>query len=67
MRECTCTDCRDGEHENYDDDIDFVIVRDPDAKGGGFVKKGYMCASHIEMYESDGFEVKSVQSVRKMI
>jgi hypothetical protein len=51
-----CADCRDGEHENYDDYVRFVVVRDPDSKRG-FFKRAYMCSQHRYMYESDGYKV----------
>jgi len=53
-----CSDCRDGEHENYDDDVQFVEIRDPD--GSGFVKRANLCGEHREMYHSDGYYVRTV-------
>jgi hypothetical protein len=50
-----CADCRDGEHDNYDDDVHLVFVRDPDTQK--MVKRVYMCEQHRDMYESDGYEV----------
>lgn len=48
-----CCDCRDGEHDNYDDDVKLTIVREPDEKG--FLKRGYLCENHRVMYEDDGY------------
>ena len=54
-----CADCRDGEHDNYDDDTIFVVVRDPNKEGRGkIIKRSYMCAHHREIYLDDGYEVK---------
>ena len=50
-----CADCRDGEHDNIDEYVELVYVRDPDTKK--IVKRSYMCDSHQEMYLSDGYEV----------
>lgn len=57
--ESRCADCRDGEHENYDDNIQLVIVRDPD-QPRGFVKRAYMCKTHREQYLDDGYTLKRV-------
>jgi len=51
-----CADCRDGEHENYDDDIQLVVVRDPDNRGR-YVKRAWLCKLHRSIYENDGYEV----------
>ncbi|KKL27015.1 hypothetical protein LCGC14_2389410 [marine sediment metagenome] len=51
-----CADCRDGEHDNYDNNIELVYVRDPDTKK--MIKRSYMCENHQEMYLSDGYEIK---------
>jgi hypothetical protein len=51
-----CADCRDGEHENYDDDVKLVMVKAPDERQ--FLKRAYMCGEHRDMYEGDGYEVK---------
>ena len=52
-----CADCRDGEHENYDDDVKLVMVKDPDERQ--FLKRAYLCGEHREMYAMEGCEVKS--------
>ncbi len=49
----SCSDCSDGEHDNYDDDIEFVCVRD---ENGQFVKRAYMCSQHRQMYREDGYD-----------
>jgi hypothetical protein len=51
-----CADCRDGEHENYDDNVLLVTVRDPD-KPGPWLKRANLCESHRVMYSDDGYEV----------
>jgi hypothetical protein len=56
-----CADCRDGEHDNYDDNVKLVYVKDPD--NGKMVKRSYMCASHRDMYNDDGYIVKCIGNV----
>ena len=51
-----CADCRDGEHDNIDDNVMLVFVRDPDTKK--MVRRCYMCGEHRLMYRMDGYEVK---------
>jgi hypothetical protein len=55
MKKLTCSDCRDGEHDNYDEDIHLVIVREPD--NGKMLKRAYLCGEHISMYLDDGYKV----------
>ena len=52
-----CADCRDGEHENYDDDVMLVVVRDPETKNT--VKRANLCNEHRGAYLDDGYEVKA--------
>ena len=54
-----CADCRDGEHENYDNDVRLVYVKDPDTNK--MVKRSYMCDLHRRMYEDDGYLVKIIK------
>lgn len=54
-----CADCRDGEHENMDDIIQLVYVKNPDT--GKLVKRSYMCANHRQMYREDGYTVKKLK------
>ena len=51
-----CCDCRDGEHENIDDDVQLVIIRDPETNK--MLKRGYVCREHRRMYDLDGYEIK---------
>lgn len=51
-----CFECWNGEHEDYDDNIKFVVVYDPDSNK--MYQKGYICQSHIEKYLQDGYIVK---------
>ncbi len=51
-----CTDCRDGEHDNYDNNVKLVTVRE--IGQGSFLKRGYICKSHRNMYTEDGYTVK---------
>ena len=48
-----CCECRAGEHDNYDNDVQFVVVRDPDIKG--FTLRGYLCGEHRTAFEDDGY------------
>jgi hypothetical protein len=50
-----CADCRNGEHENYDDNIVLTIVRDPDTKK--IIRRAYMCSQHRILWNDDGYEV----------
>ena len=50
-----CADCRNGEHENYDENIRLVTLRNPDTKK--LFKRAYLCKEHRDMYAGDGFEV----------
>lgn len=50
-----CCDCQDGEHDNYDDDVKSVVIRDPDTNQ--VEKRGFVCWHHRAMYEMDGYEV----------
>lgn len=56
IRGKTCCDCRDGEHENYDNDIILVFIQDPDT--GKMIKRGYVCQEHRIMYRDNGYRVK---------
>ena len=51
-----CADCRDGEHEDYDLDVELVIVKEEGS--GRWIKRAWLCKDHRDMYEGDGFEVK---------
>jgi hypothetical protein len=55
MENKQCADCRDGDHENYDDDVVLVFVRDPETKK--LHKRSYMCHEHRCAYRDDGYEV----------
>lgn len=50
-----CTACRDGEHDNYDDNVMFVKVINPDTNL--IIQTAYLCESHRECYLDDGFEI----------
>lgn len=50
-----CKDCRDGEHENLDDDVRLVIVIDPDTHK--IYRRSYMCDNHRQMHLDDGYEL----------
>ncbi len=54
-----CADCRDGEHENYDDNVVLVYVRDPETHK--IRKRAYICKAHQEMYADDGYMIQHLQ------
>ena len=51
----TCADCRNGEHDNYDEDVRLVVIRDPETQK--LVKRAYLCDHHRQCYMEDGYEV----------
>ena len=51
-----CKECRDGEHENYDDDVRLVMVRDPNTRGK--VMRAFLCGEHRDAREDDGYLVE---------
>lgn len=51
-----CADCRDGEHDNIDDDVSLARVIDPET--GKMVKRAYLCGAHWTQYADDGYEMK---------
>jgi hypothetical protein len=51
-----CFECRLGEHDNYDDDVRLVVVRDPETKK--IVRRGYLCGDHRDCWRTDGYEVQ---------
>ena len=53
-----CADCRDGDHDNYDDKVFITVVREPDTKK--IVKRSYMCQDHRIAYRDDGYLVSVV-------
>lgn len=60
-----CCDCRDGEHDNYDDRVELVIVRNLGT--GVLIKRGYLCGDHQTMYLDDGYSVILAHKPRKKI
>lgn len=54
-----CCECRKGEHDDYDDDIKFIVVVDPD-RPNRFVCRGNVCGEHREAFESDGYTVRII-------
>jgi len=54
-----CKDCKNGEHDNYTEDVKLVYVRDPDTKK--IIRRAYMCSWHRDIYEDDGYEVHIIK------
>jgi hypothetical protein len=50
-----CSACRDGEHDNFDDDTRRVTVRDPDT--GNRISCAWMCAKHRSIYLDAGSDL----------
>ena len=53
-----CSECRDGEHEDYDDDVRLVTVTDPET--GKRIKRAKLCSQHREALADDGYDVENV-------
>lgn len=56
MAQKRCAECRDGEHDNYDDDVHLTLVRDPDRNC--LVLRAYLCGEHRDMRRNDGYDVR---------
>lgn len=52
-----CADCRNGEHDNYDEDIDLVVITDPTSPSTP-PRRAYICGLHHAMYIDDGYNVR---------
>lgn len=50
-----CADCRNGEHENYDDNVELVVVHDPETNR--IAKRANLCREHRRMYSMDGYRL----------
>jgi hypothetical protein len=50
-----CCECRDGEHDNFTDDVRLYVVRDPEERR--IVKRGYLCSEHVQSKLLDGYEL----------
>jgi hypothetical protein len=48
-----CFECRNGEHDNYDDYVSLCIIKDPDTQK--LYRRGYLCGQHQAMYDDDGY------------
>lgn len=51
-----CGECKNGEHDNYDDNVLLTKLIDPTT--GEHIRSGRMCDSHREMYLQDGYQMK---------
>ena len=56
-----CSACRDSEHSNYDDDVLFATIRDPET--GRIIKRAYLCDEHRVAYADDGYAVEIADNV----
>jgi len=54
-----CKDCKNGEHDNYDEDIKLVYIRDLETKK--IIRRCYMCYEHRTMYIDDVYEVNIIK------
>ena len=50
-----CKDCKDGEHDNYTDDVELAVIRDPETLK--VISRKNLCSEHWEMYLDDGYLV----------
>ena len=50
-----CFECREGEHDDMDDDIRLVLVRDPETNH--IYRRGYLCGEHRGQFRDDGYTV----------
>uniref|UniRef100_A0A6H2A427 Uncharacterized protein n=1 Tax=viral metagenome TaxID=1070528 RepID=A0A6H2A427_9ZZZZ len=50
-----CAECRNGEHEDYDNDIQLIYARDPETKK--IIKRANLCGDHRQALKDDGYEV----------
>ena len=50
-----CSECRDGEHEDFCDDVRMTIIRDPDTKK--LVYRGFLCSLHRDARDADGYDL----------
>jgi len=51
-----CAECRNGEHEDYDDNIKLVVCIDPDGQEPPYRAK--LCQAHREVRLDDGYDVR---------
>ena len=54
-----CFECRNGEHDNLDDDVRMTTILDPDT--GRLVGRGYLCGEHTVAKLDDGFNIRRVR------
>lgn len=59
MNQKQCQECKDGEHDNYDEDVQLVVVRDPQTQKTH--RRCYMCKDHRIMYDMDGYDVNVIE------
>ena len=53
-----CKDCKDdGEHDNYTNDVELAVIRDPDTLK--VISRRNLCSDHWVMYEDDGYLVSA--------
>ena len=50
-----CAECRNGEHDNYDNNICLTVVRDPDTNR--IVMRAYLCEEHRESKMDDVYGI----------
>lgn len=53
-----CSECRDGGHEDYDDNVVKCLVKNPD---DGRVTKILLCGEHRCARRDDGYEVREME------
>lgn len=53
-----CAECRDGEHDNLDDDVRLCVVTNPD---GGPPRRANLCGEHRQARRDDGYTVRETR------
>ncbi len=56
-----CFECRNGEHDNYTEEVSFCEIRMDGAK----TRRGYLCHDHFELLVCDGYIVTPLRDPPK--
>ena len=52
-----CHFCKEGEHENYDNDIKLIVLLDPETHKR-VQPPTWACSEHRQSFEDDGYKVQ---------
>jgi len=53
-----CIECKDGEHDNYTEDVKKYKVTEPDSNKQ--YRRGFICSDHVDILLTDGYELTRV-------